>query len=133
MIRSCVHSKVGVSVVDPKGELWPCCKYQRDSDNPLPTIFDVDTLDKLHNNSPYEKIKFDNISAEKIKVLEEPNYTNIIKSAVSNSDAIVQGSQEIPDEISEEIKNTDVPALSYQEEDSFDSYLNFYKDLISEE
>lgn len=59
MIRSCVHSKVGVSVVDPKGELWPCCKYQRDSDNPLPTIFDVDTLDKLHNNSPYEKIKFD--------------------------------------------------------------------------
>jgi starch synthase len=85
------------------------------------------------NNDLAEKIKFDNISAEKIKVLEEPNYTNIIKSAVSNSDAIVQGSQEIPDEISEEIKNTDVPALSYQEEDSFESYLNFYKDLISEE
>ena len=59
MIRSCVHSKVGVSVVDPKGELWPCCKYQRDKANPLPTIFDVDTLDKLHDNFPYKKIRYD--------------------------------------------------------------------------
>ena len=65
--------------------------------------------------------------------MQEPNYTNIIKSAVSNSDAIVQGSSEIPEEIAEEIRKRDVPALSFQEEDSFESYLNFYKELISEE
>ena len=45
----------------------------------------------------------------------------------------VQGSSEIPEEIAEEIRNRDVPALSFQEEDSFESYLNFYKELISEE
>ena len=39
--------------------------------------------------------------------------------------------QTIP--ISEEIEKTDIPALTYQEEDSFESYLNFYKELISEE
>ena len=61
------------------------------------------------------------------------SYINIIKSAVSNSDAIVQGSSEIPEEISEEIEKTDIPELSFQEEDSFESYLNFYKELISEE
>jgi len=85
------------------------------------------------NNGLAEKIKFDNISDEKIQVLQEPNYTNIIKSAVSNSDAIVQGSLEIPEEISEEIQNTEIPALTFQDEDSFESYLNFYKELISEE
>ena len=85
------------------------------------------------NKDLAEKIKFDNISAEKIEILQEPNYTNIIKSAVSNSDAIVQGSQEIPEEISDEIQKIEIPALSYQEEDSFESYLNFYKELISEE
>ena len=85
------------------------------------------------NNGLAEKIKFDNISDEKIQVLQEPNYTNIIKSAVSNSDAIVQGSIEIPEEISEEIQNTEIPALTFQDEDSFESYLNFYKELISEE
>ncbi len=37
------------------------------------------------------------------------------------------------EEIVEEIRKRDVPALSFQEEDSFESYLNFYKELISEE
>ena len=80
-----------------------------------------------------EKIKFDKISDEKTSILNEPNYTNIIKSAVSNSDAIVKGSKQIPDEIDEEIIKNDIPALSFQEEDSFESYLNFYEELISEE
>tara|TARA_A100001388_G_C28774372_1_gene506235 strand:+ start:94 stop:1257 length:1164 start_codon:yes stop_codon:yes gene_type:complete len=57
--RTCVHSQVGISVVDPVGRLWPCCKYTLDKTNPLPTIFDVDTLDKLHNTSPFKKIRYD--------------------------------------------------------------------------
>ena len=85
------------------------------------------------NTELVEKIKFDKISDEKTSILNEPNYTNIIKSAVSNSDAIVKGSKQIPEEIDEEITKNDIPALSFQEEDSFESYLNFYEELISEE
>ena len=96
------------------------------------SVYDKDFEGSL-NSGLAEKIKFDKISGDKISILQEPNYTNIIKSAVSNSDAIVQGSSEIPEEIAEEIRNRDVPALSFQEEDSFESYLNFYKELISEE
>ena len=98
----------------------------------ITSVYNKDFEGEL-NSDLSEKIKFDKISDDKIQVLKEPNYTNIIKSAVSNSDAIVQGSQEIPEEISEEIEKTDIPALSYQEEDSFESYLNFYQELISEE
>ncbi|MBT7425322.1 MAG: glycogen/starch synthase, partial [Flavobacterium sp.] len=96
------------------------------------SVYDKDFEGSL-NVGLVDKIKFDKISDDKISILQEPNYTNIIKSAVSNSDAIVQGSLEIPEEIAEEIRNRDVPALSFQEEDSFESYLNFYKELISEE
>ena len=96
------------------------------------SVYDKDFEGSL-NSGLAEKIKFDKISDDKISILQEPNYTNIIKSAVSNSDAIVQGSSEIPEEIAEEIRKRDVPALSFQEEDSFESYLNFYKELISEE
>ena len=96
------------------------------------SVYDKD-FEGLLNTDLAEKIKFDKISDEKINILKEPNYTNIIKSAVSNSDAIVKGSKQIPDEIDEEIIKNEIPALSFQEEDSFESYLNFYEELISEE
>jgi len=78
-----------------------------------------------------EKIKFDKISEDKIGILEKPNYTNIIKNAMYNSNAVVQGSKDISSEITEEIRNKDIPTLLFKE-DSFESYLNFYKELISE-
>tara|TARA_B110000003_G_scaffold172618_1_gene172175 strand:+ start:15177 stop:15986 length:810 start_codon:yes stop_codon:yes gene_type:complete len=96
------------------------------------SIYDKDFEGSL-NLDLAKKIKFDKISDDKISILEEPNYTNILKSAVSNSDAVVQGSKHISDEIAEEISNKGIPELSFQEEDSFESYLNFYKELISEE
>ena len=39
----------------------------------------------------------------------------------------------LPKELLDEINKTDVPKLSYQQEDSYEEYLNFYKELISEE
>ncbi|CAI8402124.1 MAG: Glycogen synthase [Flavobacterium sp. SCGC AAA160-P02] len=85
------------------------------------------------NTKLAEKMKFDKIPDDKISILKEPNYTNIIKSAVSNSDAIVQGSKEIPQEIAEEINNKEIPTLPFQEEDSFEEYLNFYRQFIPEQ
>ena len=96
------------------------------------SVYDKDFEGTL-NSGLADKIKFDKISDDKISILEEPNYTNIIKSAISNSDAIVHGSKNIPGEIADEIRNSGIPELSFQEEDSFESYLNFYKELISEE
>ena len=63
----------------------------------------------------------------------------LLSAIVFLSPSIAVGSSSILDsgksskEIAEEIRNREVPALSFQEEDSFESYLNFYKELISEE
>lgn len=85
------------------------------------------------NDDLIQKVKFDKISDDKIQILEKPNYTNIIKSAVTNSDAIVYGSQEIPKELADTIKEEGLTALPYQEEGSFEPYLNFYRELVSQE
>ena len=90
-------------------------------------------FDGTLNEELAEKIKFDKIDDSKINILEEPNYTNVIKSAITNSDAIVLGSESIPTDLSDAIKDNDLPALSYQNEDSFEPYLDFYKNLVSEE
>ena len=85
------------------------------------------------NEELAEKVKFDKISDSKINILEKPNYTNIIKSAVDNSDAIVLGSETLPKELTETINDNQLPVLSYQSEDSFEPYLNFYREVVSQE
>lgn len=85
------------------------------------------------NEGLIEKIKFDKISEEKINILQQPDYTNIIKSAVINSDAIVLGSDTIPKEITETIDEQKLPLLSHQSGDSFESYLDFYRGIISQD
>lgn len=91
------------------------------------------TFEGTLNKELAKKVKFDKIPEEKISILEEPSYINIIRSAVSNSDAVVEGSQEIPKEISDEINKTQIPSLPFQEEDSFEEYLNFYRQFTSDQ
>lgn len=85
------------------------------------------------NEDLAEKIKFDKIPDTKINILEQPNYTNIINSAVINSDAIVLGGDNVPKEITETIDEQKLPLLSYQSGDSFESYLDFYRELVSQD
>jgi organic radical activating enzyme len=55
MSHTCVHSHVGVSLVDATGKLRPCCKFK--SGLNIPSIFDVDTLDGLHTRSEYTELQ----------------------------------------------------------------------------
>ena len=51
-----------------------------------------------------EKVKFDGIDEEKIADLAKPTYDNVMKVAIDNSDAIIVGSEEIPEELSKHLK-----------------------------
>jgi hypothetical protein len=56
--KSCVHSKVGISLQDTNGVLFPCCKYNDSGNkNRLPTIYDIDSLDSLHHRSEYSNLR----------------------------------------------------------------------------
>jgi starch synthase len=78
-----------------------------------------------------DKLKFDKISEDKTATLKTPNFTNILKSAIENSDAIIHGSETISDELSAFLAEKDIPVLEHQVENIKESYLNFYTDLIS--
>lgn len=74
-----------------------------------------------------EKIKFDSISEEKLKSLSKVNHTNLIKIAIENSDAVIKGSENLPEEIENHIKEKQVPVLEFQSsEDYSETYSNFY-------
>jgi starch synthase len=90
-------------------------------------------FDGTLNEELIDKMRFDKIEDSKIDILKEPNYTNVMKSAVCNSDAIVLGSESLSSELIDTIDNQNLPVLSHQSEDSFEPYLNFYRELVSQE
>lgn len=90
-------------------------------------------FDGTLNEDLIEKVRFDKLEDSKIDILKEPNYTNVMKCAVHNSDAIVLGSESLSPELSDTIDSNNLPVLSHQSEDSFEPYLNFYRELVSPE
>jgi len=86
-----------------------------------------DALDK----SMIEKIRFDNVDEGAISILENPSYTNIMKVAINYSDALIVGSQEIPDELQTYLNNSGKPVSEYQEQDAFaEAYTEFYNTKV---
>ncbi len=86
-----------------------------------------ETLDK----GMIEKIRFDNVHESAISLLENPTYTNIMKVAINYSDALIVGSQEIPDELRTYLNDSEKPVLEYQEQDAFaEAYTEFYNTKV---
>lgn len=78
-----------------------------------------------------QKVKFDGIDDDKISDLADPTYTNLMKVAVDNSDAIIIGSEEIPEALVSHLKTIDQPVLEYKKHDEFaDAYEAFYESEV---
>lgn len=83
------------------------------------------------NTSMIEKIKFDKIPEETINVLATPNFVNLMKVAIDHSDAIIQGSEELPSELLEYMKNAEKPLLEYYSLEEFaEPFTEFYKTQV---
>jgi len=86
------------------------------------------SFDDTLNKGMLDKIKFDKIESENVEVLCTPNYSNLMKVAVDYSDALIIGSEEIPEELNKYIESADKPTLGYHGLDSFaEAYTEFYK------
>ncbi|RFN59500.1 glycogen/starch synthase [Marixanthomonas ophiurae] len=89
-------------------------------------------FDGTLNNNVMEKILFDGIEEESIEELKEPNYVNMMKVAVKNSDAAIIGSEELPEEMENFLNNLDKPVLKYHKKEEFsEAYLDFYQSELS--
>jgi starch synthase len=73
------------------------------------------------------KILYDGIEEDEISELKDPNYVNVMKIAIKNSDAIIIGSDEIPEELDSYLKKADMPVLKFHNKESFqEAYIDFY-------
>jgi starch synthase len=89
------------------------------------------SFDDSLNKEMINKIKFDNIEESAIKTLETPTYNNLMKVAVDYSDALIIGSENMPDELQDYLKNCNKPVLEYQYPDEFaEAYTAFYNTQV---
>jgi len=85
------------------------------------------TLDKKMK----KKVSFDGLDEAQISLLEKPNYVNLMKIAIDNSDAIIKGSQELDAELNDYIDAADKPKLEYHSVEEFaDPYTEFYQNQV---
>ncbi|WP_121665903.1 glycogen/starch synthase [Mesonia aquimarina] len=83
----------------------------------------------------YKKVLFDGLSDENVAHLEKaPNYENLMKTAIDNSDAVIKGSAEIPSSLDEYMEAIDKPVLDFKSKEEFaQAYQEFYlKDVLNE-
>ncbi|MDO6736815.1 glycogen/starch synthase [Wenyingzhuangia sp. 2_MG-2023] len=77
------------------------------------------------------KVRYDEIPEDKLTILENPTFSNILKSAIDNSDAVVKASRFVNDELEDYLDELEKPFLDYQTEDTFaEAYLEFYSEKV---
>ncbi|MDT8414234.1 MAG: glycogen/starch synthase [Flavobacteriaceae bacterium] len=95
------------------------------------SIYNEDFGDSL-NQDLVHKINFDGVDLTKLKHLTQPNFTNLTKTVIDYSDALILASEETPDEIRTYAEASKKPLLAFQPADTFqEAYKAFYNQLIS--
>jgi len=89
------------------------------------------SFDDSLNDGMFDKIKFDNIDQEMFQSLKTPTYSNLMKVAIDHSDALIIGSEEIPEVLVTHLKNSNKPVLEYKSKDEFsEAYTEFYNTQV---
>ena len=78
------------------------------------------------------KLKYDGIEGENLKLIKTPDFVNITKLALKYSDGIIIGSENINEELAKYISTTDKPVLPLKDESQYiDAYNEFYDKILS--
>lgn len=78
-----------------------------------------------------EAVKYSGIEEGDLKHLDKPNFVNLNKLAIDNSDAIIFGSKNINPELVEYVKSKNIPYLEYQDPENYvDAYSDFYDKIF---
>jgi starch synthase len=86
-----------------------------------------DLLDENFN----EKILMEGIKPEDVDVIKKPDFVNVNKLAIDNSDGIIISSKDASREIIDFAKKTGKPVLEYQDGEGYiDAYSDFYNEIL---
>ncbi|WP_348798139.1 glycogen/starch synthase [Flavobacterium adhaerens] len=101
------------------------------SDTKIVTSVYGQSFDCTLDNSMIDKVKFDGIPNDAISELEVPNYENIMKTTVRNSDAVIIASDGVSPSLTKFIESSGKPFLPLKFKDEFSvSYTEFYKNML---
>ncbi|MDG5800887.1 glycogen/starch synthase [Marinilabiliaceae bacterium ANBcel2] len=71
------------------------------------------------------------INKKELKLLDDPTYENLSKLAIEMSDAVIQGSESINEEVKKFIEESGKPFMPYHDKDSFiDKCNDFYDSIV---
>lgn len=77
------------------------------------------------------KVNFDGLDVKATELLKKPDYVNLMKVAIDNSDAIIRGSDELPKELDSYINDLTKPVLDFYSTEEFaDPYTDFYTNTV---
>ena len=114
--------------------------YLRNIYNDDPLFHDYKIVYSIYNNdfkAPFrstfaDKLRFDGIDGENLKVINKPDFVSISRLAIKNSDGIIIGSEAINSELEKNLETIGKPVLRYQDESEYiDAYNEFYDKLLS--
>lgn len=89
------------------------------------------SFDGSLNADMLKKVAFDEIAEEDIKLLAEPNYENIMKTAIAHSDGVIVSSENLSADLLKSVEESGKPFLPYVAKDKFaEAYTNFYKSEV---
>ncbi|VAW14329.1 Similar to glycogen synthase [hydrothermal vent metagenome] len=90
------------------------------------SVYDDDFSNSL-NKDYKEKLLIEGVTPEDVAILESPDFENVSKLAIDHSDAIIQGTKQINDNIREYIQSSGKLFLDYQTKENYiDAYNDFY-------
>ncbi len=116
--------------------------YLRDIYHDDPLFSNYKIIYSVYNNefkTPFrttftDKLRYDGIDGENLKLIKKPDYINISRLAIRNSDGIIIGSENVNPELMKYIEASGKPVLGYQDESVYiDAYNEFYDTLLSGE
>ena len=75
-----------------------------------------------------EKLMMEGMAPADVEILSDPNFKNVSKLAIDNSDAIIKGTEIINDEVDKYIQSSGKLFLDFQPKESYiEAYNNFYE------
>ena len=97
-------------------------------------VFDTEYQDSI-NPVIVEKLLYENnLEKSDLDLLRNPTFENLSKFAVSYSDAVIQGSENIDKNVLDYMKKSELPFMGYPGEENYeDQYNNFFDSLVEEE
>lgn len=102
------------------------------ADTKIVTSVYAQSFEGALNTELVSKMSYDSIQSDNVPLLSIPNYTNLLKTAVTYSDGVILTTEHLPDDLSQFVENSGKAFLPCCPKDDFaEAYLNFYERILN--